>query len=156
MSQKRFEELRSFFIDCFETFCRLAVIAAGFEGIAEINRFAVPIKNGVKKITDLESMPNGNKHTVLKQLKYGDLFVPFIDAKLRNGIGHNSAHYDVRSDRVRYRNTSPSRGIEEFDISYVRFCEKVIRLYSQLEACAPLAHFLRGRSIGKSNDRDAE
>jgi hypothetical protein len=153
LSQKRFEELRSFFIDCFETFCRLAVIAAGFEGIAEINRFAVPMKKGCKEIHNLESMPNGNKHTVLNQLKHGDLFVSFIDAKLRNGIGHNSAHYDVRSDRILYRNTSQSRGIEEYDISYIRFCEKLVRLYSQLEACAPLVHFLRGRSIGKSNDR---
>ena len=86
LCQKRFEELRSFFIDCFETFCRLAVIAAGFEGIAEIDRFAVPLKKGTKEVTDLESMPNGNKHTVLNQLKYGDIFVPFIDASLRNGI----------------------------------------------------------------------
>jgi hypothetical protein len=147
LCQKRFEELRSFFIDCFETFCRLAVSAAGFEGIAEIDRFAVPVKKGSKEITDLESMPNGNKHTVLNQLKVGDIFVPFIDAKLRNGIGHNSAHYEVKSDRIVYRNTSPSRGIEEFDISYIRFCERLVRLYGQLEACAPLVHFLRGRSM---------
>ena len=72
------------------------------------------------------------------------------DAKLRNGIGHNSAHYDVNCDRIVYRNTSPSRGIEEFEIPYVRFCEKVVRLYSQLEACAVLVHFLRSRSFNQA------
>jgi hypothetical protein len=148
LCQKRFEDLRTFFIDCFETFCRLSVVAAGFEGIVEIEGFAVPTAKGAKAVVDLESMPNGNKPKILDQLKHGDMFAPFIDAKLRNGIGHNSAHYDVKADSIVYRNNSPSRGIEEFSIPYVRFCEKLVRLYGQLEACAPLIHFLRGRTIG--------
>ena len=90
-------------------------------------------------------MPNGNKHTLLKQLSIGDVFVPFIDAKLRNGVGHNAAHYDVTVDAIVYRNHSPSRGIEEFNVSYVRFCEKLVRLYGQLEASVPVVHFLRAR-----------
>jgi hypothetical protein len=47
------------------------------------------------------SAPNGSKPDMLKQLKIADLFVPFIDNKLRNGIGHNSAHYDVATDSIR-------------------------------------------------------
>jgi len=142
LCQKRFDDLRGFFVDCFETFCRLSVVTAGFEGIAEINQFLIPFPVRARPVSDLELMPNGNKHTLLRSLQHGDIFIPFIDAKLRNGVGHNSAHYDVITDTIRYRNQSPSRGIEDFSISYVRFCEKVVRLYGQLEACAPLIHFM--------------
>jgi hypothetical protein len=145
LCQKRFEDLRSFFVDCFETFCRLSVVAAGFEGVAEIGQFAIPSHARARPVADLEIMPNGNKHTLLTPLRHGDIFVPFIDAKLRNGVGHNSAHYDVTTDTIAYRNHSPSRGIEDLSISYVRFCEKLVRLYGQLESCAPLIHFMRMR-----------
>ena len=145
LCQKRFEDLRGFFVDCFETFCRLSAVVAGFEGIADIDQFLIPSPGRPRPVSDLEVMPNGNKHTLLAPLRHGDIFIPFIDAKLRNGVGHNSAHYDVVTDSIRYRNQSPSRGIEDFSISYVRFCERVVRLYGQLEACAPLIHFMRMR-----------
>ena len=145
LCQKRFEDLRGFFVDCFETFCRLSTVAAAFEGITEIDQFLIPSPARPRPVSDLELMPNGNKHTLLNQLQHGDIFIPFIDAKLRNGVGHNSAHYDITTDTIRYQNHSSSRGIEEFSISYVRFCEKLVRLYGQLEACAPLVHFLRMR-----------
>jgi hypothetical protein len=145
LCQKRFEDLRGFFVDCFETFCRLSTVAAGFEGIAEIDQFLIPVPAQPRPVSDLESMPNGKKPTLLSKLRHGDIFIPFIDSKLRNGVGHNSAHYDITTDTIRYRNQSAARGIEDFDISYVRFCHKLVRLYGQLEACAPLIHFLRMR-----------
>ena len=160
LCQKRFEDLRGFFVDCFETFCRLSAVAAGFEGIAEIDQFLIPSPARPRPVSDLELMPNGNKHTLLTTLRHGNIFIPFIDAKLRNGVGHHSAYYDVTTDTIHYRNQSSSRGIEDFSISYVRFCEKLVRLYGQVEACAPLIHFLRMRQklslVSEAGDASAE
>lgn len=147
LCQKRFEELQPFYVNCFETFCRMAVVGAALEGVESLDRNMVPLTKGPRPVEELEVMPNGNMHTWLNQLQHGDLFVPFIDAKLRNGVGHHAAHYDVTIDSVVYTNHSPARGIENFTISYVRFCEKIVRLYGQIETCAPLVHFLRIREI---------
>lgn len=143
LCQKRFDELKPFFADCHETFCRLAVVGAAFEGVATLDQFVIPFPASPRPVGYLEMLPNGNKHTLLAPLQHGDIFISLIDTKLRNGVGHHAAHYDVTIDCIGYRNHSPSRGVEEFSISYVRFCEKLVRLYGQLEACAPLIHFMR-------------
>lgn len=57
-------------------------------------------------------------------------------------IGHHSAHYRVLLDDIYYQNQSGTT-IERFSISYVQFCEKLIRLYAQVEACAPVVCWLR-------------
>ncbi|MFZ5497056.1 MAG: hypothetical protein ACOZE5_17190 [Verrucomicrobiota bacterium] len=142
LSQKRFEELRPFFVDAFETLCRISVIAAGMECVAKRGRLAIPLSKRDMPLAEFEGLANGAKPDILRNLDIGPLFVPFIDAKLRNGIGHHSAHYRVELDDIYYQNQSGST-IERFSIGYMQFCEKLIRLYAQVEACAPLVGVLR-------------
>jgi hypothetical protein len=145
LSQKRFEDLRPFFVDAYETLCRFAVLAAGMECAATHGSPAIPLAKRAMPLAEFEGMPNGAKPDILNKLKTGKLFVPFIDAKLRNGIGHHSAHYRALLDDIYYQNQSGAN-IEQFSISYIQFCEKLIRLYAQVEACAPLLGLIRANA----------
>lgn len=147
LSQKRFEELRPCFVDAFETLGRLAVLAAGIECVVKHGKLAIPLAKREMPLAEFEGMANGAKPTVLEKLEIGSLFISFLDAKLRNGIGHHSAYYRAELDDIYYQNQSGTT-IERFSINYVQFCEKLIRLYAQVEACAPLL------SVVRANVRD--
>jgi len=147
LAQKRFDELKAFFIDCFETLCRISVLAAAIEGIIWNKSLTIPTYRKQINITTFDEMANGSKRNVLKNLVISDLFVPFIDNRLRNGIGHHTARYDVNSDVVEYSYRT-RQGIEWDMISYVRFCEKVVRLYTQIEAISIYVHWAKARAEG--------
>lgn len=147
ITEKRFHDLKQFFVDCFETFCRISVIAGGIEGIIHQQKIGIPLNKRLMPIEEFDVSHNGAKPDLLKQTVIGDIFVPFIDSNLRNGIGHSSAHFDVKSDSITYV-TENSKGQKHFKISYVRFCEKVVVLYGQLEAVSIYAHWLKKASMG--------
>lgn len=89
-------------------------------------------KKGAMTIWDFESMPNGNKPDILKKYPVADLFVGVMDSKLRNGIGHHSANYDIDTDAVIYYEMKGSQKTER-RLSYTEFCDKIIKLFSALE-----------------------
>lgn len=145
LAQKRFEDLKPFFIDCFETLCRISVIAAAIEGIIFHKSLGVPASSGLLKLEKFNEMPNGSKPDILNKLVVGDLFVPYINSRLRNGLGHHSAKYDVNHDVIEYIYKAKDGAHHEI-LSYIRFCEKVVRMYSQLELVSIYAHWLRIRA----------
>ncbi len=145
IAQKRFVELKPFYVDCFETLSRISCIAAALEGVIRLSLPVVPTKKGTMSIDDFETMANGSKPDVLKNLPIADLFVPFIDSHLRNGMGHNAARYNVTTDAVEYVNESKT-GRNSYSLPYVQFCEKVMRIYGQLEIVAAYADWLLLRS----------
>ena len=147
IAEKRFDELRSFYVDCFETFCHISVIAGAIEGIIHNKALGVPIPSRFVSLDEFDVTENGRKPDFLKPLKIADLFVPYIDNKLRNGIGHHSAHYDVKSDSIKYR-TENKNGIQDFAISYVKFCTKLVHLFRQLHFVSQYAHWLRQTALG--------
>lgn len=147
LAEKRFEELRLFYVDSFETLCRISVIAGAMEGIIHNRALGVPIAKRLVSLDEFDVMKNGSKPDILKQLKIADLFVPYIDNKLRNGIGHHSAHYDVKSDSIKYR-IGNDKGIQDLEISYIEFCDKVVRLYGQLHFVSQYAYWLRQTALG--------
>jgi hypothetical protein len=147
ITEKRFDDLKLHYVESFETFCRISVIAAGIEGIISKGKVGVPLAKRVMDLAQFDTTPNGSKPDMLKQLRIADLFVPFIDNKLRNGIGHNSAHYDVATDSIRYR-VENEKGIQDLNISYTLFCEKVVTLYRQLHVVSLYAHWLRQSTLG--------
>jgi hypothetical protein len=142
LCQKRFHELAPFYVDAFETLARLSALAAGMEGIVKHGRPVIALRTREMPLDEFEGMPNGQKPAILARLGVGPLFVPFLDSKLRNGIGHHSAHYRAKTDDIYYQNQSGAN-IDRFSISYIDFCDKLIRLYAQVEACAPLVSVLR-------------
>lgn len=143
LAQKRFDELKSFYIDCFETFCRISVIAAGIEGIITEGRAVVPKAKGEFSLEEFDLFKNGLKPDILKGLHndVASLFVPFIDHKLRNGIGHHAAKYSVVDDRIDYV-IENNKGIQRSAIPYILFCEKVVRLYAQIELVSIYVNWL--------------
>lgn len=142
LCQKRFSELAPIYVDAFETLGRLSVLAAGMEGVVKHSRPVIALKTREMPLAEFETMPNGQKPAILARLDIGPLFVPFLDSKLRNGIGHHSAHYRAQTDDIYYRNQSTT-AVERFSISYIEFCDRLMRLYAQVEACAPLVSVLR-------------
>ena len=147
LAQKRFEELKAFFVDCFETFCRISLIAAAIEGIIWKNCLKIPTPKKLIILEDFDAMPNGSKPDVLKNMVIGGIFAPYIDSRLRNGIGHHSASYDVNKDEITFSYETRT-GPKHDTISYIRFCEKVVRLYVQIEIVSIYVHWARARDEG--------
>jgi hypothetical protein len=147
LAQKRFEELKPFFVDCFETLCRISVLAAAIEGIIWNKSLTISTSKKTIDIKAFDKMPNGSKPDILKNLVISDLFVPYIDSRLRNGIGHHTARYDVNSDLIQY-SYNTKKGLEYDFISYIRFCEKVVHLYAQIEAISTYIQWVKLRAEG--------
>jgi len=58
LSDKRFNELRQLYIDCFETLFRLLVLAMGFEVIIHHRKLEMPPKKGWMTLEQFGQMPN--------------------------------------------------------------------------------------------------
>ena len=147
LAEKRFEELKPFYVDCFETLCRLSVIAAAVECIIQTGQVGVQSTKRILTVEEFDATKNGNKPNFLKDLVVADIFVSFIDSKLRNGLGHHSARYHVVKDIIEYSNENQN-GIQRMTISYVRFCEKVVRIYGQVELASIYLNWVKGKSHG--------
>lgn len=128
---KRFGPLKNLYIECFETFCRLSVIALSFEAIILYQKLEIPTKKGSIDLWSFEKLPNANKGGHLIKFPIADLFVPFMDTSLRNGIGHNSAKYNPSKDEVVCIQQSGTALLED-PIHYTIFCDKVLELASVL------------------------
>jgi hypothetical protein len=149
LAEKRFNELKSIYIDCFETFARLAVLAATIEGTILHKTPVIPKKNGTMSVSNFQTMPNGNKPDILRSMPIGHIFIPVMDSKLRNGLGHHSTTYDIIKDEVSYSNQN-NQGIQHYQISYIRFCEAIMNLYRMFEISTLYADWLRARINGLS------
>lgn len=79
VSEKKFDELKHLYVDCFETLCRLTVIVIGLEAIIHHKKLSLPTKRGEMSLWEYEAMPNGNKPSQLTQYPTHDLFVPLMD-----------------------------------------------------------------------------
>ena len=66
MAQKRFEELKPFFVDCFESLCRVSVLAAAIEGIIWNKSLTVMTS---KKQIDIITTEEGVRNLHLNHLK---------------------------------------------------------------------------------------
>jgi len=141
ISDKNFDALRQLYVDCFETLCRLTVMAVGLEAIIHHNSLNIETTKGSMVLWDYEAMPNGNKHTILAKYPIHDLFAPAIDHKLRNGLGHHSAAYVPATDEVVYYKQDDD-ALLETRIPYTEFVLKVLQVFSIVELAAIYFHSL--------------
>lgn len=135
LSQKRFSELRIYYSSLFETLARISVLAAGIEGILATGRLELQAKKRTIPLDEYRKSDNGTKLQQIASLPIGSAFSELGNNRLRNGISHHSAHYEVSSDKILYRNDSKS-GTTREEISYTRFCEKLLNLYMQFDTAA--------------------
>ncbi len=141
VSEKQFDELKHLYVNCFETVCRLTVIVIGIEALIHHKKLSLPTKKGEMSLWDYEAMQNGNKPSQLSKYPIRDMFVPFMDHSLRNGIGHHSAVYDAKTDDVVYYKQQ-GETLEEVRLPYTQFIDKVLKIYSAVELASKYFHVL--------------
>jgi hypothetical protein len=141
LSDKRFDALRQFYIDCYETLCRLTAIVVGVEAIIHQRSLGIPTKKGSMTLEEFEAMPNGLKTGIIDKYPIADLFSPVIDNKLRNGIGHNSAHYEPKMDEVICYETKDATTVTK-TLPYTEFCDRVLGLFAAFELAERYHHAL--------------
>jgi predicted RNA-binding Zn-ribbon protein involved in translation (DUF1610 family) len=150
LSDKRFDELRQLYIDCFETLFRLLVLAMGFEVIIHHRLLEIPTKKGSMTLEQFEQMPNATKRDHIAKFPIEDLFIPVLDTEFRNGIGHNSAHYEQEHDAIVVYDTKDAGTVSQV-VGYTDFCGKVLDLFGAFELAATYHHdlhiYLGGRFI---------
>lgn len=128
---KRFPVLKPLYIDTFETLCRLTVIAMGFETIIHGSSLEILTKKGSMDLWSFEKLKNANKVNHITKYPISDLFTPYMDTGLRNGIGHNFAKYDAGTDEV-VCIKHVHHALSEERLSYTVFCDRVFELASVL------------------------
>ena len=150
LSNKRFNELRQLYIDCFETLFRLLVVAMGFETIINYRALEIPTKKGSMTLQQFEQMPNAAKRDHIAKLPIEDLFMPVLDTDFRNGIGHHAAHYEQEHDAIVIFDTKDAGTVSKV-VGYTEFCEKALDLFAAFELAAMYHHdlhiYLGGRFV---------
>lgn len=132
LSNKNFEDLRTFYVDAVETSFKLLVVGLAVELIATTGEPVVATKNGRQDIWWFEQLNNGIKDSQLKGHPTLRLITPALDLKLRNGVGHHSAHYDVNTDEIVYVRADGA-SLNEVRLSYTEFVGKVFQAYCAFE-----------------------
>jgi hypothetical protein len=150
LSDKRFNELRQLYIDCFETLFRLLVLAMGFETIIHHRKLEIPTKKGSMTLEQFEQMSNATKRDHIAKFPIEDLFMPVLDTEFRNGIGHHAAHYEQEHDAIVVFDTKDAGTVSRV-VGHTEFCEKVLDLFAAFELAAMYHHdihiYLGGRFV---------
>ena len=131
VSNKLFSEVKSLYISCYETTCRLSIIAMALEVIIHHKALEIPGKKKGLNLWEFEKLPNATKVEFLKKYPIQGLFVPHLNSKLRNGIGHNAAHYNSATDEVVCVEKNGEK-LQEWRMSYTDFCKDTWELFSVL------------------------
>lgn len=141
LSDKRFNELRQLYIDCFETLCRLLALGMGFEAIIHHRQLEIPTKKGAMSLDEFAQLTNAGKRDHIAKYPIEDIFLPVIDTDFRNGIGHHSAHYEHDADCIALYDTKDAGTVSRV-VGYTEFCDKVLRLFAAFELAAIYHHKL--------------
>ncbi len=141
LTDKRFNELRQLYIDCFETLFRLLVLAMGFEVIIHHRKLEIPTKKGSMTLDQFEQLANAAKRDHIAKFPIEDLFMPFLETDFRNGIGHHAAHYEQEHDAIVIFDTKDAGTVSRV-VGYTESCEKVLDLFAAFELAAMCHHDL--------------
>jgi hypothetical protein len=147
LSQKRFSDLKGFFVECYESLCRISVIACALENIIQGNPLFIRDNKRNLKLEDYRAMDNGLKSGVLNQYCIDQIFAPTAENALRNGIGHHSAHHDIATDLIEYRREN-RKGVAHFRIPYVEFSLKCVQLFHAFDLASIYLHWALLRAHG--------
>lgn len=134
VTSKDFERIRHFYLSCYETISQISILAIGVEAIAHRRQLSIPTRKGsLSLIPRFAELPNANKAAHLaKHPPLDRIFVPYMTAEIRNGIGHNAASYEFSSDEVVCRKSSSGTIKETYRENYTLFCRRVLDLVSSI------------------------
>jgi hypothetical protein len=149
LADKRFQELQPLYVQCFETLCRLLVIALAYELVEQNGSLVLTTKKGQMTMGEFAALPNASKRDHFSKFPLLDeIFVPVLDTDFRNGIGHHSAHYDPKADEIVLYDSKGSGTISR-TISYTEFCGRLIELFTAFERAAHYFQALHLSQDGK-------
>lgn len=151
LPDKRFDQLRQLYVDSFETLCRLTVVAIALEATIQHQKLALPTSKGHMTLWQYEALPHGLKHTQLTRYPIQDLFVPYMDSRLRNGLGHARAFYDSGRDEVVYY-TQDDAALVETRLPYATFGFRALEMFSAMELGAYYFHALHLRGVEQETE----
>jgi hypothetical protein len=133
VSNKGFAVLKELYISAFETMARLSTIAVAVEAIIFHAKLELPTKKSSLDIFAFEALSTANKRDHLLKYPTAEVFGDFLETRVRNGIGHNSARYDPVDDVVALVSSKDDQLVEA-RIPYTEFCRKVVSMASRLFA----------------------
>ena len=135
VSVKRFESLRQLYLSMYETSCRLLVIGMVVESVIRSGGLEIPLAKRSVSMDQFEALANGVKTDHFSSMVVWDLFQNALDKGLRNGIGHNAAHYEDESDEVHLFDSRRGAKVAE-RMGYTEFCNRVLHLFEAMELAA--------------------
>ena len=141
VSVKRFESLRQLYLNMYETLCRLLVVGMMVETVISSASLEIPLAKRSVSMDQFEALANGTKIGHFSSMVVWDLFENALDKGLRNGIGHNSAHYEDESDEVHLFDSRRGAGVAG-RMGYTEFCNRVLHLFEATELAAIYHHRL--------------
>ena len=141
VSVKRFESLRQLYLNMYETLCRLLVIGMMVETVINTGSLKIRLAKRWVSLDEFEALPNGVKCDHFAGMVVWDLVERALDRELRNGIGHNAAHYERESDEVLFFGSRRGTNVAGC-IGYTEFCDLVLDLVEAVELAAVYHHWL--------------
>ena len=99
-------------------------------GLGDVGLDSVPqhTLNGMNGLEGKQELAGGKRQ---RNRAGGNVFGDFLDTRVRNGIGHNSARYDAVDDAV-IPVKSKAGELKTDKINYTEFCRKVVSMVSRL------------------------
>lgn len=128
---KQYSPLKALYIDCFETLARTSVVVLAFANLVDRGTTDVVTKSGSMSIWEFEKLANANKVPHLLKSSGCAFLGPYLDTKLRNGVGHNSARYEADKDDVVIAK-QVGDVIQEERLTYTEFVDRVLDVSSVL------------------------
>jgi|GEM_PF-5665626 len=125
-SLENFTALKNFYTDCFELIGREGDLVFRCQNISERGTQDSIPPGCPKNVTDADSfktLDNGRKLDIINLSANSEpksIFVHSFKSKLRNGINHNKAKFDVTNQIIKYYPIT-KRPDEEHQISYIEF-----------------------------------
>jgi len=133
LPDKAFDLLRQFYVDAFETACRLLAPALILESIIVDGTPTVRFGKNRLNLRQLYELDNAPKVSLVKDMPIGDVFVSRLDSTLRNGLAHHAAHLDGERDCVVFF-TKAKNADRRHEIGYTQCCGKALAVFAALEA----------------------
>ncbi len=141
VSVKRFESLRQLYLNMYESSCRLLAIGMIVEAVINSGSLQIQLARRSVSLEQFEALANGVKCDHFPSMVVWDLFEAALDRSLRNGIGHNAAHYEGESDEVHLFD-SRGGGTVAGRMGYTEFCDRVLQMFEAMELAAVYHHCL--------------
>ncbi|SDP38047.1 hypothetical protein [Halobacillus aidingensis] len=159
-----FEDIKHFYIDCYETIIESSHILIGLDNLK--------VRNDYRRMRDLKDFPKiktiddyskirnkGNKIKVLSSEEtFANLIIKPLDNDIRNSIGHNSYKVEKDSQLISFYSNKGNIDKELYLVEFAQYCfEMFFSLYNTMHTILDLKEiyylFLEKESPNQDNSQ---